>query len=56
MIEKHSGFKKALRFADIDAVARNLRIGDTVERHLHDGEYVSLSFSNYMATADLNRS
>ena len=38
VIDKERGFKKSLKFADIKDVAKNLRIGDTVERHLHDGE------------------
>lgn len=32
------GFKRFLKFADREAIAANLRIGDTVERHLVDGE------------------
>ena len=35
-----SGFKKYLKFGNRRAVADNLRIGDTVERHIVDGDIV----------------
>ena len=35
-----SGFKKYLKFGNRKAVADNLRIGDTVERHIIDGDIV----------------
>jgi DNA-directed RNA polymerase III subunit RPC1 len=35
-----SGFKKYLKFGNRRAVADNLRIGDTVERHIVDGDVV----------------
>jgi hypothetical protein len=34
------GFKKYLKFGNRDGVADNLKIGDIVERHVIDGEYV----------------
>ncbi|KAI0473232.1 DNA-directed RNA polymerase III subunit RPC1 [Xylariaceae sp. FL0804] len=36
----HPAFKVSLRFGDKEAVARELRIGDVVERHLEDGDIV----------------
>jgi len=35
-----SGFKKYLKFGNRKAVADNLRVGDTVERHIADGDIV----------------
>jgi len=35
-----SGFKKYLKFGNRKAAADNLRIGDTVERHIADGDIV----------------
>ena len=34
------GWKQSLKFGDRDRVARNLRLGDIVERHLVDGDIV----------------
>lgn len=34
------GFKKFLKFGDKHAMAEKLRVGDVVERHLRDNEYV----------------
>jgi DNA-directed RNA polymerase III subunit RPC1 len=36
-----AGFKKFLKFGDREAAAAQLRIGDIVERHLRDDEFVS---------------
>ncbi|KAI1345078.1 DNA-directed RNA polymerase III subunit RPC1 [Xylariaceae sp. FL0016] len=36
----HPMFKVSLRFGDKESVARELRIGDIVERHLEDGDVV----------------
>ncbi|KAI0017700.1 DNA-directed RNA polymerase III subunit RPC1 [Xylariomycetidae sp. FL0641] len=36
----HPAFKVSLRFGDKAAVAKELRIGDVVERHLEDGDIV----------------
>lgn len=33
-----TGFKRSLKFGDREKIAATLRIGDVVERHLHDGE------------------
>lgn len=33
-------FKRSLRFGNRNQIANTLRLGDTVERHLHDGELV----------------
>jgi DNA-directed RNA polymerase III subunit RPC1 len=38
VIDGQRGFKKFLRFAKLDEVSKYLRVGDTVERHLIDGE------------------
>lgn len=35
-----SGFKKFLKFGNRNAVADSLRVGDTVERHIIDGDIV----------------
>lgn len=40
VFDKERGFKRALKFADVTEVAKHLKIGDTVERHLHDGDAV----------------
>ncbi|CAJ2502597.1 Uu.00g099910.m01.CDS01 [Anthostomella pinea] len=36
----HPPFKVSLRFADKETAARDLRVGDVVERHLEDGDIV----------------
>jgi DNA-directed RNA polymerase III subunit RPC1 len=38
VIDGQRGFKKFLKFAKLDEVSKYLRVGDTVERHLIDGE------------------
>ena len=38
--DEEGGYKTALRFGNRDYVARNLKVGDTVERHLEDGDVV----------------
>jgi DNA-directed RNA polymerase III subunit RPC1 len=38
VIDGQRGFKKYLKFAKLDEVSKYLRVGDTVERHLIDGE------------------
>lgn len=40
VISANSGFKKYVKFGDRSEHAERLRIGDTVERHVVDGEYV----------------
>ncbi|KAI5454682.1 DNA-directed RNA polymerase III subunit C1 (rpo31) [Naganishia albida] len=40
VIDGQRGFKKFLRFAKLDEVSKYLRVGDTVERHLIDGDIV----------------
>mgnify|MGYP000347602907 CR=1 FL=1 len=37
---KKTNFSKALHYGDRNGVARNLQIGDVVERHLRDGDVV----------------
>ena len=37
-----SGFKKFLKFGNRLDMAQKLRIGDVVERHILDGEYVAV--------------
>lgn len=38
VVDGQRGFKKFLRFAKLEEVSKYLRVGDTVERHLIDGE------------------
>lgn len=40
VISVNSGFKKYIKFGDRSEHAERLRVGDTVERHVVDGEYV----------------
>ena len=37
---EHPAFKVSLRFADRESAAKDLRIGDVVERHLEDNDIV----------------
>nr|XP_023022188.1 DNA-directed RNA polymerase III subunit RPC1 [Leptinotarsa decemlineata] len=38
--QKNGQFKKFLRYGNREKLAQELRLGDTVERHLHDGDIV----------------
>ncbi|OLL24291.1 DNA-directed RNA polymerase III subunit rpc1 [Neolecta irregularis DAH-3] len=40
LVGQSDGFKRFLKFGDRPKIAANLRIGDIVERHLHDGDIV----------------
>ncbi|KAJ1562028.1 hypothetical protein HK405_000629 [Cladochytrium tenue] len=39
-VQTASGVKKFLRYGDRNKIAEDLRIGDVVDRHLHDGDIV----------------
>ncbi|KNE68594.1 hypothetical protein AMAG_12759 [Allomyces macrogynus ATCC 38327] len=39
-VTEKNGLKKFLKFGNRDHLASKLRVGDTVERHLHDGDIV----------------
>lgn len=40
VIDRESGFKRFLRFGNRNRIADDLKIGDIVERHLHDNDVV----------------